>query len=211
MADNTSEAMVRAWSIQPWAVWAHVQANGELTVNPHYSANLHHCYEWLRVQLIRRIPGYHGHYPWWAYSTRPDLRQRRHHYPLGERYALLALRLPRSQTLTFAFWAWDLIFYGRFLSYTAEESQDWHQRLEQAVPNEEDLPALPHPWLAELETSWERLFAPTLPAAGWWTPYAPPVSGSGLVFEVLHRANIYQVTSFLGAHPSAGARESRMV
>jgi hypothetical protein len=55
---------LRVWTIQPGEVWDQLEARGTLTVDPRYSANLHHCYEWLRPQLARRIPGYAGHYPW---------------------------------------------------------------------------------------------------------------------------------------------------
>jgi len=198
-----SPAFVRAWTIQPWSTWEQIQAQGSLTVAPHYVANLHHCYEWLRAQLPRHLTGYTGHYPWWAYCTRPDLRQRRHRYPAGERYALIELGLPQARVLSLTFWAWDLIFYGKYLAYTQEESQDWHRRLETAVPNEDDVPALPEHWLTELETSWQRLFAPDLPTQGWWTPYEPPVSACEVVFEVLDRTDIHRVTPFLGARLQA--------
>lgn len=207
MRKQRVEETVRAWTIQPWELWTAVQAQGWMTIDPRYSANLHHCYEWLRPQLLRRIPGYQGHYPWWAYGTRPDLRQRHHHYPRSERYAMLELELSRAKTCVLTFWAWDLIFCGEFLSYTAEEAADWRRRLEAAVPNEDELPRLPQPWLSELESSWECLFAPDLPMEGWWRPHEPPVSSCEVVFEVLDLVHVKSVTAFLGTHKTMSCRE----
>src|SRR5215216_7534833 len=92
-----TQATVTVWTIQPWAVWEQVSVQGTLTVDPRYGANLHYAYDWLRKTLRHRIAGYGGHYPWWAYATRPDHRERRNHKPRGERHVLLELDIPRAQ------------------------------------------------------------------------------------------------------------------
>lgn len=194
---------IRAWTIQPWAVWAAVEATGSLMVDPHYSGHLHVCYEWLREQLARRIPGYTGNYPWWAYCRRPDLRRYRHRYALGAPYALIELALPPERACTLTFWAWDAIFYGRYLGATAAESEDWHRRLCAAFPDEEDGEPwpFPEPWRSERERSWERLFDPGLPAEGWWDAEGGSASEREVVFEELRRADVRRVTPFVGASP----------
>lgn len=199
---------IRAWTIQPWAVWEKVEAQGALTVDARYSADLHHCYEWLREQLLRRAPGYTGHYPWWAYATRPDLRRVRHHRPCRERYALIELDLPWERVVVFPFWAWDCIFYGRFLSPDRRESEDWERRRLEAVPDEDTYP-LPEPWRTELETSWERLFDPWLPSQGWLQGKALILSEREVAFEVLDRSCVRRVTPFLGTSKDATPRQPR--
>jgi Domain of unknown function (DUF3841) len=191
--------IIRVWTVQPWEVWEAVESRGALAVDPRFSANLHRCYEWLQAQLLRRLPGYTGHYPWWAYGTRPDLRRVRHQQPYGARRVLIELDLPTERVMVFPFWAWDCIFYERFLSPSRRESEDWKKRLLKAVPNAEDTDPLPEPWQTELEASWERLFDPKLPARGWLVGRAPPLSEREVVFEVLDRGSVRRVTPFVGA------------
>jgi hypothetical protein len=198
--------VLRVWTIQPWAVWEQIAAQGAVTVDPPYTANLHHCYDWLQEQLIRHLPGYAGHYPWWAYCTRPDLRRVRHGQPCRERCALLELDLPRACVLTFPFWAWDLIFRGQFLSPSRRESEAWHRRLREAIPDE-DKGILSEPWLTELEASWEQLFDPGLPDRGWSLDREPPVSEREAVFEVLRRNHIRKLIPFRGTSKTATPRE----
>lgn len=196
---------VRVWTVQPWVVWEQLVTAGKLTVDPRYSANLHHCYEWLRVQLVHRVAGYSGHYPWWAYGTRPDLRRVRHLEPRGERYALIDLELPRDRVAVFPFWAWDRIFYGKYLSPGRRESADWHRRLREVVADEDSWP-LPEPWHTELEASWDWLFSAALPVNGWSPGPRAPLSDWEAVFEVLDRGHVSGVTPFLGAGRGRPAR-----
>ena len=52
---------------------------------------------------------------------------------------MFELDLPRDRVLVFPFWAWDCIFYGRFLSLMRRRSKDWGRRLLKAVADAEDL------------------------------------------------------------------------
>jgi hypothetical protein len=36
---------IHFWTIQPWTVWEHLEAQATLTVDPRYSANLHNICE----------------------------------------------------------------------------------------------------------------------------------------------------------------------
>ncbi|MFC1706716.1 DUF3841 domain-containing protein [Planctomycetota bacterium] len=199
-------ATIRGWSVQPWTVWEQLDAEGSLTVDPSYVAEVHHAYEWLRPRLATHIPGYSGHYPWWAHIRRPDLRGVRHEKPAGERFALLELQLPRKLVVLLRFWAWDLIFYGYYLSATPGPSRTWHRRLKEHVPNEEDIWPLPSPWQEELEASWELLFDPVLPVAGWRPGGGPASHDVDIVFEKLDRSYVRTITSFLGARRSLEPR-----
>lgn len=197
--------LVRLWTIQPLSVWEQLQARKRLLVDRRHVENLHHGYEWLRTRLVSRLPGHSGGYPWWAYCSRPDLRKARHQKPVGEQHFLIELALPRDRVLSFPFWAWDLIFYGRFLSRQEEASEDWHRRFALAVPDHEEVSAIPRPWLTELEASWELLFDPTLPDRGWNDSGASH-SEREAVFEVLEMTQVVRVTPFQGSSRSRSPR-----
>src|SRR4051812_29547002 len=118
---------IRAWTIQPGNVWDEVTSGRAVTVDWRFSASLHVGYDWLREQLIQRLPGYTGHYPWWAYGSRPDLRQHRHQQPLGMPFDLLELCLPPTRAVVIPFWAWDLIFSVRYVNVDRRVAADWER------------------------------------------------------------------------------------
>jgi hypothetical protein len=196
---------IRAWTIQPWAVWERVAAGDAVTVDWRYCANLHHAYDWLREQLLERIPGYAGHYPWWAYGQQPDLRAHRHLQPRGHDFARLELRLPVERAVALPHWAWDLVFQGRYVDADRRVSNAWQRRYRRAVPDEDVWPP-PEPWRSELYASWERIFDPAFPVRGWSAWSRRVERSTEVVFEVLDRAVVRGVTRFEGAHPSRGPR-----
>jgi hypothetical protein len=156
--------------------------------------------------LPRHIPGYAGHYPWWAYCSRPDLRRERHFKLRGERYALIELDLPLDRVVLFPCGAWDRIYIGEFLSPVRGECEQWERRLREAVPDLETDP-LPEPWQTELEASWQRLFDPELPVQGWPLDEPWRFSEREAVFEVLERRSVRRITPFLGADSAGEPRQ----
>ena len=196
-------AYLRGWTIQPWEIWERVEAGESLYVDWGYSANLHLSYDWLREQLCRRVPGYSGRYPWWAYTTRPDLRRMRHLRPHATRCVLLELSLPRRTTVVFPSWAWDLIFYHELVSTVRGETEEWRRRMERELSEDPPSP-LPEPWRSELYASWERIFEPSFPRAGWRRHTS--FSEEEAVFERLDRSVVVRATSFVGAAPNRKPR-----
>lgn len=53
------------WTIQPVEVWEQLQARRLLYANGrHIFPNFRFAYQWMRDQMVKRIPGYGGRYPW---------------------------------------------------------------------------------------------------------------------------------------------------
>ena len=105
-------ATIRLWTIQPPHVWNSLREQGTLLVNPIHSefadsiTSFEQAYDWMREQMAKRIPGYTGHYPWWAYEHFLDLRFYRWHTPpYGKRLVRLELAVPRVQVLLSAYGA----------------------------------------------------------------------------------------------------------
>jgi hypothetical protein len=188
---------IRLWTVQPVEVWRKLKRRGCLAVDNERNTRVHESYEWLVGQLKKRLPGYRGNYPWWAYLSRPDLRRVRHEKYRTEDYCLLELLVPKERVMVFPAWAWDAIFYGHYLSLKPTESETWHRRLDLAVPNHEDLLTLPQPWLTELYHSWELLFSPRLDRNGPRTRRRYHANQEA-VFEVLELGHVQQVQSFRG-------------
>lgn len=203
---TTDDTIVQAWTIQPWTVWEQVAAGRPLLVEWKYASGLHVSYDWLREQLLRRIPGYTGRYPWWAYDHRPDLRRLRHMMQSGEVHALLELAVPSERVAILPARAWDSIFSGQYVAADRRESLDWERRRRRAVRDEDQWP-LPEPWHSELLASWERIFAADFPRRFRRNPNRPEMGANEIVFECLEESMVRKVTRFVGARK--GTRISR--
>lgn len=188
------------WTIQPAHVWNLLQNRALLYVDnsQKYRGFIPPAYRWLQSQLIRRLPGYCGHLPWWAYCHRPDLRRHRHLRPKGVTEVRLELEISEERVLRFPGWAWHRVFCADYLATTREEYDDWISELRKAVPNEETWP-LPEPWRLRLEASWERLFSAELPLLDWdeSSPWSRTVYLEA-VFEQLRLKDVRNVTFFKG-------------
>src|SRR5947207_2422161 len=98
---------LRVWTIQPEAVWVGLNEQGTLLVDPTNAdfiscqdSELARAYDWMRSQMAKRIIGYAGNYPWWAYEHFLDLRSYRWYQPRARgRYVRLGLDLPRKEAL----------------------------------------------------------------------------------------------------------------
>jgi hypothetical protein len=201
----SADGTIRAWTIQPWALWERVAAGEALTVDWRYAAGLHHAYDWLRERLVARVAGWGGHYPWWAYGYKPDLRAHRHLEPRGHTYARIELSLPADRAVVLPHWAWDLVFGGRYVDPDRRVSNAWERRYRRAVPDEDVWPP-PEPWRSELYASWERVFDPALPVRGWTIWSRRVVRSTEVVFEVLERSVVRRVSRFEGTRVGRGPR-----
>lgn len=160
---------MRIWTIQPLEVWESLSAQHLLYVQPEklkYGGYLPRSYKWLRQQLRKRMTGYLGHFPWWGYCRKPDLRQHRHVLRKGDRAVRLELEVDGEAVVTFPCWAWHRVFCEDYLAFSQEQYDRWITGFRGAV-RDEDLWPPPDPWRSELEISWERLFAVELPPLDW--------------------------------------------
>lgn len=188
---------MRVWTVQPLIVWDRLQEARLLQADPvsYYDGYTPWQYQWIVSQLRKRVPGYDGGFPWWAYCEKPDLRWVRHHRPSGQQQ--VRIEVNPDNMITFPSWAWDVIHSGHFLAFTKREQDAWTKAMRRSVPNE-DLWPLPEPWRSELEASWLRLFEPALPMCGWLDACERPNPNKEAVFETLRLGDVKSVTHFVG-------------
>ncbi len=196
---------LQLWTIQPLEVWAELRSKGVVLVDesrigmtePRVAPD---CYHWLAGQLRRRRAGFDGHLPWWFYTERPDLRTFRHSFETGERHVRIEVSLPAARVFVMPCWAWHTVYCGEFLAMTATDHAAWERRRSAMVPDEDQWP-LPEPLRSELETSWERLFDPDLPASAWegFDMFGTSRFATEAVCERLLIEDVVRVTEFRGA------------
>lgn len=184
---------MRVWTIQPLCVWEQLEEGGVAVVDPALRrAPVQPSFEWLVEQLRRRLDGYEGNLPWWAYCSQPDLRVFRHgSLPGGPEQVRLELEVPAERIVSFPIWAWDFVFRLDYLG-TRQAQQNWRRRLKAAGLLYESFYDLPDEWREELETSWPLLFT-RLPRRknrrGRW-------GGREAVFEKILLADVRKVVRF---------------
>lgn len=183
---------MRLWMIAEHALWERLQIEGFLLVDPaRTDRDFRLAYDWMRGQMARRIPGYGGGYPWWAWiqwdpsRPRPDLRARANHYfAPGTPSVRLELELPDVEVLPSDFELWHFVLNNGYLGWSEAEDEWWDQ-----------LPSAQRS-RAALERSWERIFAldhPQVDPAWLGTPRAEHIQG---VFEVLRARDVVRVTPY---------------
>lgn len=157
---------VRLWTIQPRAVWERLRRDRTLWVDPTdpaFSHDFREDYDWMRGQMRRRLPGYGGHYPWWAYDYKLDLRSFRHRRGQGQ-WVRLALALPPERVLLSAYGAWHFVLNRWHLPHAADdagyerESAAWDAELAAHKLDPYATQPLPEPWHSRMVASWERIF-----------------------------------------------------
>ena len=187
---------VRLWTIQDWVVWERLQDTGHLFVSytddamPDFLPE----YDWMREQMASRLPGYEGHYPWWArHRPKVDLRclGTFPEGPIGTLRVQLELALSPDRVLLFSDEAWLMILNRWYIPLTESEAEAWEKVLteEGYEPWDQGLPAGPGSLVAE---SWERIFdLEALCAGGLWSPNYVQA-----VVERLDLADVVAVTEF---------------
>ena len=157
---------VRLWTIQPLDVWEKLSQRGTLWVDPAdegFSQVLREEYDWMCHQMRRRLPDYEGHYPWWAYDYKLDLRSFRHH-TYGDRQVLMELALPPERVLFSAYGAWHCVLNRFYLPHATDEAgyereqEAWDAELESQGLDPYRGSVLPEPWHSQMTASWERIF-----------------------------------------------------
>ena len=169
---RTGPNTIRLWTFQPLDVCNGLLEQHTLYVNPTHPRfladidNFRDAYEWMREQMKERIPGYQGHYPWWAYDHFPDLRRYRWHTPpYGERLVRLELAIPSEQVILSGYDTWHWVLNRWYLPETfadeptkASESEVWERGAKLGgVDTFKDNP-FAEPWEAQLQASWRHIF-----------------------------------------------------
>jgi len=143
---------VKLHTIQLLSVWRRAQGAGYLVGGngPQFDETYgwREAYEWMRKQMLRRIPNFSVDYPVWAWVERPDLR-RRDHLSLGVKGVLLTVEVPKERVLVSDFSAWHFVLGKWYLPMDGERER-LHRTWDITSGAER----------ARRVRSWERIFTP---------------------------------------------------
>lgn len=186
---------MRVWTIQPLEAWERLQASRALYADGRRIWPEFRCaFQWMREQILQRIPGYAGRYPWWAWAhPRPDLR-RAGYLPRSTRGVRLELELPGREVLLSSFDAWHIVLNQGYLALDEAEFDDFYRRFEAEVAEPHIWPP-PEPWHTAIVASWERIF--DLEALAANSNWNGPVSHVQAAFERLRLQDVRHVTCFV--------------
>lgn len=184
---------MKLWMIASANLWQELKQEGQLFSDPAKShlKLFERAYEWMRCQMAKRLPGFQGHSPWWAWAQwkvehpRPDLRARRLHggFAPGSLCVRMELELPEHEVLCSDFALWHVILNDGHISLNETEADAWDRLLPELQTRE------------VLEASWERIFDLERRGADpkWMGSTAKEVQA---VFETLRLIDVRQVTYF---------------
>jgi hypothetical protein len=183
------------------------------------------AYDWMRQQMAKRIEGYQGGWPWWAWHTWatldgkpvhcPDLRRERFNCALGDIQIRIELEVPDEKVLTSCFDGWHCVLNQWFLCHTEEEDsmmeEEWNAILRQTnfaeisamvKGGQEPLQILPNQqakmddFNRRRKESWEKVFDLD------WMRSSPLWKGGTSIqacFEELRLDQVVKITKFKGA------------
>jgi len=121
----------RHWGVKDWRV----------TFGP--------AYEFMMKQMEKRVTGFSGEYPIWAWNNKPDLRSREWKDWSNGPWVLFSFEVPDARVMLSNFSLYHSILMDSNLSLTeAEDKKFDKQKLSRA----------------EKEKSWERIFDLSLPS-----------------------------------------------
>lgn len=188
------------WTIQPADVYKSLQEHNTLHVDPNLWSDTDSIWEepyrWMMEQMERRVPGYRGHYPWWAWHTyctdraRPDLRSVRH-WRSGPS-VMLTLDMPDEKALLSNYDAWHSVLNGTPITDTEAEYDTlthelWNCR-KNRLPLDEKIEQ-------SLRKSWEHIFD----LEGLKEHWMWPTFSVQACFETLRLADVKHAQFFEGA------------
>lgn len=147
---------MRLWTFRDPEEWkraeklGHLRADGRRVMERAWRP----AYRWMMRQMQKRIPGYGGRYPIWAWADRSqaDLRKTGN-VPVGCRAVLVTCEVPDERVLISDFDAWHFALNGWYLPKTDAEYEEWRRRWPRGSDSSADA-------RRELERSWEVMFDP---------------------------------------------------
>jgi hypothetical protein len=163
---------LRLWTLQPWEVWDSLRRGRNLYVDLALIEGQIHdflwAYDFMREQMAQRLPGYEGHYPWWAWRhPKPDLRTWYPHncFLPGTHATRIELAIPADRVLLSNETAWWYVIQPNYLSAGGADLEDSgfeSTAAEEAAGEEKwnrclEWP-LSAPWQFRVVPSWGRVF-----------------------------------------------------
>lgn len=189
---------LRLWAFHEPFVWERLQQHGYLYFDlahhddPEFILACLPQYDWMREQMAQRLPGYRGHYPWWAwFRPKPDLRRwGRWMHPPGTPFVRLELALEPGRVLLSVEPAWVMVLNRGYIGIDRADYIAWDAGVEEAGIDDLKWP-LPEPWQTRVVSSWERIFdVEALTQGDEWSDAVQAT------FERLDLADVVAVTEF---------------
>lgn len=181
------------WTVQDLSTWKFFQRRETLRGQKRFvDPYMRRAYEWMRRQLLARIPSYGGGWPVWVWVRwdkrgKPDLRASGL-LPSGTKGVRIELVVPSSQVLVSDFGLWHHVLNNWYCAWTEAEQEAWYQR-------EDGGKVAPAILQAQKEKSWERCFDLTTPRDRDWLGDAGEVSLQGCI-KAIHLNQVTDVTLF---------------
>jgi hypothetical protein len=136
------------WTIQRLAAWEKSKAVGYLVGDPEFIwTEFLEAYKWIMKQMEVRLSHYHGEFPLWLWTERPDLRKSGH-LSKGENGVLLKVELDDSNVLISDFQAWHCVLSNTHCALNEEEDEQ--------LQRDKEIENIHYDGLKE--DSWERIF-----------------------------------------------------
>lgn len=224
------------WTIQPIEFWNNLQSAGfiradlmrihsELKEPIGYDSTFLPSYRWMSKQMhlrLRHEPS-DGALPLWAWyqwqnsrENRPDLRNVRFRYPIGEKYVRIEFEIDDSDVLLSDFEQWHFVLNYSYLSETEQDWESFYERFEReggrsielSHMSDNDIPIRHARFHKELEESWNGIFEIDKPYDSDWSGLgAKSERGIQATFWELRLDKVRHVTFFTG-HGRLSSEES---
>lgn len=145
------EALVRLYSFQKPEAWTAAEERGYWTGVPEAvdeDAGFRFAYDWMRVRMYDRIPGYSGDLPMWAWTKRHSSKPKHVKESAQTGMIRLTVMVPRSRILISDFERWHYVL-NKWIIHENENDFDVEDEL---YPEGSDIRA------EVMETSWNQIF-----------------------------------------------------
>ena len=147
---------MRLWTFRDPNEWRAAEKAGRLRADGRrvMERGFRPAYRWMMSQMRKRIVGYGGRFPLWAWAEKgpADLR-RAGHGTKGSEMLLVTCEVPAERVLLSDFAAWHFALNGWHLGLTEAEDASWERRWQHRKPDQ-----LPPAARRRMERSWERMF-----------------------------------------------------
>lgn len=150
------DAIVTLWTYQSLQDWLTLRTTGRLRRDDAHRAHIDpyylEPYEWMRGEMRKRMPGYGGAWPIWAWAKEPPtLWNESFGWTFGTPFVRLELRVAAPRVLLSDFEVWHMPLNRSPVCLAEAESEAWDAR-----PRHYN--TLPLDVQAEIRATWERIF-----------------------------------------------------
>ena len=184
---------ITLYTIQTLAAWQHFQGIGRIKAD---GRRVWHCfrpaYRWMIDQLIKKVPGYPGVYPVWAwYGHKPDLRSSGH-LNTGAAGVRITFTINSQLVLLSDFQAWHFVLNRSYFPTDEHDDDRYLQSRTNSSLWFNDMPSAEQQLVVK---SWNRIFDLRL-INGDKTNYIGPVDRIQACLASVPLQNILKIDHF---------------